>query len=123
MFLAMPFRWSAVTVDCHEPTVLAAFWAGLLGGEIIEPLPGWRRVESADRPALTFQPVPEPKRGKARLHLDLVVDDLDEAQERIVQLGGKSLDEHHEYPEGTVMVMADPEGNEFCIVRYAEPLT
>jgi predicted enzyme related to lactoylglutathione lyase len=115
----MPFRWSAVTVDCHDPAALVLFWAALLGGEITEPLPGCRRVQATDRPALTFQPVPEPKRGKARLHLDLVVDDLADAQEEIIRLGGKSLDQRHDYEEGTVMVMADPEGNEFCIVWYA----
>jgi Glyoxalase-like domain len=117
----MPFRWSAVTIDCVDPAFLASFWAALLGGEITVSLPGWRRLVPHDvlQPAITFQPVPEPKGGKTRIHLDLVVDDIADAQERIVRLGGRSLEQRHDYAEGVVVVMADPEGNEFCIVRYA----
>ena len=121
----MHARWSAVTVDCADPALLAAFWAALLGGEVTVPLPGWRRVgpHGDPRPAITFQPVPEPKRGKARLHLDLVVDDIERAQEEVVRLGGRPLHERHEYAEGVVVVMADPEGNELCLVSYTgDPL-
>lgn len=52
-----------------------------------------------------------------RLHLDLQVDDLSGALARVQRLGGSTLDQVHEYDEGTVVVVADVEGNEFCLVR------
>ena len=113
-------RLAAITVDCLDPCGLAAFWSALLGGEVSEPLPGWRRVAVPDgAPAITLQPVPEPKTGKTRIHLDVVVDDMVAAVEEIIALGGRWTGERHDYPEGTVLVMADPQGNEFCIVRYS----
>ena len=112
-------RLAAITVDCLDPHGLAAFWSALLGGELSEPLPGWRRVTLPDgAPAITLQPVPEPKAGKTRIHLDVVVDDMVAAVEEIIARGGRWTGERHDYPEGTVLVMADPEGNEFCLVRY-----
>ena len=112
-------RLSAITVDCHDPHRLAAFWAALLGGQVSEPLPGWRRVSLPDGgPAITLQPVPEPKVGKTRIHLDVVVGDIAHAVEEIIGRGGRGTGERHDYPEGSVLVMTDPEGNEFCIVRY-----
>jgi predicted enzyme related to lactoylglutathione lyase len=112
-------RLSGITVDCHDPLKLAAFWSALLGGRVAEPLPGWRRVALPDGgPVVTLQPVPEPKVGKARIHLDVVVADIAGAVGEITGLGGRWTGERHDYPEGTVLVMADPEGNEFCIVRY-----
>jgi predicted enzyme related to lactoylglutathione lyase len=112
-------RFAGVTVDCHDPQRLADFWGAVLGGPVSESLPGWRRVAPAGGgPVLTFQPVPEPKVGKARLHLDIAVDDADEAVDRIGGLGGRWTGERHDYAEGVVLVMADPEGNEFCVVQY-----
>jgi predicted enzyme related to lactoylglutathione lyase len=99
---------------------VSAFWAALFDAELREPLPGWRRLGplTEGAPALNFQPVPEPKRGKTRIHLDLRVDDLAAAVARVEELGGSDLGERHEYAEGSVVVMADPEGNEFCLVQY-----
>lgn len=98
---------------------VADFWARLFGAELRESLPGWRRLGplTAGGPVLTFQPVSEPKQGKTRLHLDLQVDDLPGAVLHVQRLGGHALDEVHEYDEGTVVVLADVEGNEFCLVR------
>jgi predicted enzyme related to lactoylglutathione lyase len=114
------FRWSGVTVDCAQPRLLAQFWAALLGRELSVPLPGWLRLGTVGQaqPVINFQPVPEPKHGKTRIHLDIVVDDLPEAVETVTRLGGRSLDRRHDYAEGTVLLMADPEGNEFCLVHY-----
>jgi predicted enzyme related to lactoylglutathione lyase len=113
-------RLGGITVDCSDPQALAAFWSALLGGAVSEPLPGWRRVALPDDgPVISLQPVPEPKAGKARIHLDVVVTaDLPAAVQEIIDSGGRWTGERHDYPEGTVLVMADPEGNEFCIVRY-----
>ncbi|MDT4892247.1 MAG: hypothetical protein QOE97_1282 [Pseudonocardiales bacterium] len=114
------FRWSAITVDCMRPDVVAPFWAGVLGGDLSIPLPGWLRLTppGGERPAITFQPVPEPKTGKARIHVDLAVDDIDTGIEAVRQLGGRPTGERHDYAEGVVVVMADPEGTEFCLVQY-----
>jgi predicted enzyme related to lactoylglutathione lyase len=114
------YRWSGVTIDCVEPRRLARFWSALLGRAEGPSEPGWVYLgERGDAlPRLVFQPVPEPKRGKTRIHLDITVDDLAEGMQRVVALGGSFTGERHDYDEGVVVVMADPEGNEFCLVQY-----
>jgi hypothetical protein len=114
------FHWSGITVDCVQPPVVAEFWAALLDRELSVPLPGWLRLgtRGAAEPVINFQPVPEPKRDKTRIHLDIAVDDVEQASATVLRLGGRSLHERHDYDEGTVLVMADPEGNEFCLVHY-----
>jgi predicted enzyme related to lactoylglutathione lyase len=112
--------WTAITIDCVDPARLAAFWGALLGREESPVLPGWRRLGRRGDPVpwINFQPVPEPKNGKVRIHLDLTVEDIDDGVRGVIDLGGSSLNERHEYDEGVVVVMADPEGNEFCLVQY-----
>ena len=112
-------EWIEVTIDCRNVGVVAEFWRQLLGlAPLDDPLPGWRRAASTvpGGPALTFQPVPEPKAGKTRVHLDLRTGDLVAAYARIRALGGDYTGEIHVYDEGTVAVMADPEGTEFCLL-------
>lgn len=72
-------------------------------------------------PHINFQPVSEVKTSKTRIHLDLWVDDLAEAAELVRQLGGAGPSAMHTYDSGTVAVMADPEGNEFCLVAHPAP--
>jgi predicted enzyme related to lactoylglutathione lyase len=112
--------WSGVTFDCLDPERVARFWAALLGREPGPSQDGW--VYLGDRgdahPRLVFQPVPEPKSGKARIHLDVTVEDIDEAIAVVTTLGGRFTGERHVYDEGVVVVMADPEDHEFCLVRY-----
>jgi predicted enzyme related to lactoylglutathione lyase len=67
-------------------------------------------------PVINIQPVPEEKVGKARVHLDLWVDDLAAAIARVEELGGSHTGEVHSEPEGIDAVMTDPEGTEFCLV-------
>lgn len=118
----MRTRWSGLTVDCLNPDRLAAFWGALLGRELEPGLPGWVQLKPRnDEPRINFQPVAQPNRGKVRIHLDVTVDDIDRAIERVLELGGRATGERHEYPEGTVVVLQDPEGHEFCIVRYQPP--
>ena len=112
-------RLHEITIDCQDVLTVARFWTELLGGELSEPLPGWRRLSAEGRPMLNFQPVPEPKVGKARVHLDLLTDDLAATLDRVVALGGRETGERHEYDEGTVVVLADPEGTEFCVCQYS----
>ncbi|MGH1565358.1 VOC family protein [Mumia sp. DW29H23] len=116
----MSATWSGVTVDCLDPQRLARFWSALLGREEGPTEPGWvylgRRGDTV--PRLVFQPVPEPKRGKTRIHLDVTVDDIEAGIAKVLALGGSSTGEQHAYDEGVVVVMRDPEGNEFCLAQY-----
>jgi predicted enzyme related to lactoylglutathione lyase len=114
--------WVGLTVDCADPDLLGTFWGSLLGLPVgaDDDLPGWVRLGTVGdlQPVINFQPVPEPKRGKTRIHLDVRVDDIDAAVALVEQLGGRSLDARYDYDAGVVMTMADPEGNEFCLVQY-----
>jgi predicted enzyme related to lactoylglutathione lyase len=116
----MPNHWSGVTFDCLDPQRVARFWGALLDRDPGPSEHGWvylgRRGDP--QPRLVFQPVKEPKRVKNRLHLDVTVDDLDAAIERVAALGGQPTGERHTYDEGIVVIMTDPEGHEFCLVQY-----
>ena len=116
-----PALWWAVTIDCHEPRRVAGFWAGLLATPIVEPgpdRPGWLRLQplAPHGPFLNFQPVPERKVGKLRLHLDVLVGDLESGAERVLTLGGTDTGRRETLPRGRIAVMLDPEGNEFCLL-------
>jgi predicted enzyme related to lactoylglutathione lyase len=71
-------------------------------------------------PHLAFQVVPETKVGKNRLHLDVNVDDLAAATTAAEQLGAQRLGGVVEEEDGRFQVMADPAGNEFCLVEWDE---
>lgn len=116
----MPNIVSGVTIDCVNPHRVARFWSALLGREPGPSQNGWVYLGRLDdpQPRLVFQPVPEPKAGKVRVHLDVTVDDVEEAIELVTALGGHATGERHDYEEGAVVVMADPEGHEFCLVQY-----
>jgi len=109
---------TSVTVDCSDPEKLAQFWGRLLA---LEVCPRHGRYVALRRPPLqtpelVFQPVPEPKRAKARLHLDVAVLDLVDATRRAVDLGA-TIAEDLDTGDETLRVLRDPEGNEFCLVR------
>ncbi|MDT0307489.1 VOC family protein [Streptomyces sp. DSM 44917] len=116
----MANRWVGVTVDCVDVERVAAFWSALLDRPRGPSRPGWvylgRREDPL--PRLVFQPVTESKRGKVRLHLDVAVDDIERGIAQVAALGGRSTGERHEYEQGVVVVMADPEDHEFCLVQY-----
>lgn len=116
----MPNVWSAVTIDCLDPDRVAQFWSALLQRQPGPTQGGWVYLgERGDpQPRLVFQPVSEPKRAKVRIHLDVAVDDIDRAVDLVISLGGRFTGERHDYDEGTVLVMADPEDHEFCLVQY-----
>ena len=117
----MANRWYGVTVDCADPDRLAAFWGALLGRAPSDEMEGegWATVGSRDdvQPRLTFQRVPEPRVGKVRLRLDVQVDDITAGVAEVERLGGRSTGERHDYDEGVVVVVTDPEGHEFCLVQ------
>jgi predicted enzyme related to lactoylglutathione lyase len=112
--------WSGVTIDCLDPERVARFWSALLGREPGPSEDGWVYLghRGDAQPRLVFQPVSEPKNGKVRIHLDVTVEDMDGAIDVATALGGRFSGERHDYDEGVVVVMADPEDNEFCLVQY-----
>jgi predicted enzyme related to lactoylglutathione lyase len=112
--------WSGVTIDCVDPVRVARFWSALLGREPGPAQDGWVYLgqRGDPQPRLVFQPVAEPRAGKVRIHLDITVDDIDEAMALVRDLGGRFTGERHDYDEGVVVVMTDPEDHEFCLVRY-----
>ncbi|MFF4031137.1 VOC family protein [Streptomyces sviceus] len=116
----MSNRWAGVTIDCLDVERTAGFWSALLDRPTMPSRPGWVYLGRPDdpQPRLTFQPVTEPKGGKVRLHLDVAVDDIDRGIDQVIALGGQFTGERHDYDEGVVVVMADPEGHEFCLVQY-----
>lgn len=119
-----------IVFDCHHPASLARFWAAALDGYAVAPyddeeLARLRELGVDDpeddptvlveaghgvQPRFFFQRVPEPKQVKNRVHLDLGADDPDAEIARLVGLGAVVLDERDEW-----VVLADPEGNEFCV--------
>jgi glyoxalase superfamily protein len=115
----MASRIYSVTTDAHDPAALAEFWRQALGYRIVHSRPDETCIEPADDPsdrcpALFFVPVPEGKVVKNRLHFDLAPDDQAAEVQRLVALGARRID----IGQGAVpwVVMADPEGNEFCVL-------
>jgi hypothetical protein len=127
----MASRLTEIVVDCRDPGRLAAFWAAALGYSVVrveeeqveiapweeEPPDLAERVRRApSAPTLVFVTVPEGKTAKNRLHPDVrPVDGSYEAEvERLIGLGARRAD----VGQGTVpwVVLADPEGNEFCVL-------
>lgn len=110
----------AITIDAADPRRLAEFWTALLGTEIETEIDDGRYIFLAGGvglPELCLQRVPEPKRTKNRVHLDLGVPDLEAATARVVELGGSWSDgEERVFQEFTWRTLTDPEGNEFDLV-------
>jgi Glyoxalase-like domain len=103
-----------VTFDCADALVVARFWAAALGTDMDEDSTSDKAfVEAAGwgGPNMWFNRVPEPKTAKNRLHLDLRAPDTIEAEvDRLVSLGATVV-----RADDGLTVMADPEGNEFCV--------
>ena len=116
---------SYITVDSVDPDALAPFWAGVLGVQVEDRIEDGEYVllgrTGEGIPGLAFQRVPEAKSGKVRIHLDLGVEDLDDATGRIEELGGRWLEPGITRRVGGYAwrCMADPEGNEFDIASNA----
>ena len=110
-------RLGQIVVDCGDPSRLARFWAELLGGEPVNRAHGWAHVEPPGGVRMSFQPVPERKDVKNRLHLDFEVDDIEAAVVKAVSLGATREGVVVTDEQGSFQVMRDPEGNEFCFVH------
>jgi predicted enzyme related to lactoylglutathione lyase len=116
-----------LTVDAEDPDKLADFWCEALGYEVTyrseEGEPDREvTIESSDRSGwrMLMLEVHDERRVKNRLHLDLRPDDQEAEVARLEKLGATRVD-IGQGPEVTWVVMADPEGNEFCILRPRRP--
>ena len=119
----MACRFSELVVDCHDPERLARFWCEVLGyrelsredGDIeIGPQNGF----GGPAPTLVFGRVSDPTPGKLRMHIDVNPTDRDQDAElqRLLDLGAVPADVGQTGEENW-HVLADPEGNEFCLLR------
>jgi Glyoxalase-like domain len=128
----MASRFTEIVVDCHDTEAQAVFWAAVLGYRVVDSSDGDVEIapwddEPADlaeqirrapiAPTLVFEPVPEGKTVKNRLHIDVSpIDRTQEAEvERLIALGARHVDIGQ--GEQSWVVLADPEGNEFCVLR------
>ena len=116
----MPAAVGYLVIDTTDPGKLAPFWCALLDVQVEETIGDGQFVVLArteDGLTVGFQQVPEAKSGKNRLHLDLVVEDLDASPAEVEGLGGRWLEpgDTHELEGFRWRCMADPDGNEFDI--------
>lgn len=124
----MACRISELVIDAHDPARLASFWCEALGFaeldrtdgsiEIGPPAIGFGGLQ----PTVVFSPYPTPKTGKLRLHFDVSPTDRDQEAElaRLIAAGARIADIGQTGDEGW-HVLADPEGNEFCLLRNRLP--
>jgi hypothetical protein len=124
-------RLHDVVVDSRHPASIARFWAAALDGYQVAPYdeaelarlrdegifdpeddPNVLVTAPGSQPRMFFQLVPESKVVKNRVHLDLRCDCLDDELERLSDLGASVVAEHDDH-----LVLADPEGNEFCLSK------
>jgi predicted enzyme related to lactoylglutathione lyase len=107
-----------LVLDCADPQGLAPFWSEALGygnagstgnyGVLVAP--------HGDRPKLLLQGVSEAKASKNRMHFDIETPDVDAEVARLESIGARRLEPTARHEHGTHwVVMADPEGNEFCV--------
>jgi catechol 2,3-dioxygenase-like lactoylglutathione lyase family enzyme len=132
----MSIRWYSVVVDCRDFVALSRWWAEALGWRVgyeaadevvLVPPHAFdeaRDIPPSERgPGLTFLSVPERKTAKNRLHIDLAPSP-DAGQEaevrRLEALGARRVDVGQDAAEVSWVVMADPEGNEFCVLSARE---
>jgi catechol 2,3-dioxygenase-like lactoylglutathione lyase family enzyme len=118
----MACRISELVIKCRDPQRLAAFWCEVLGFRVLNtdygavaaiPPEGFGGLQ----PTLIFIPTPEPRTGNVRLHFDVNATDRDQEGEleRLLNLGARPADVG-QTGEEPWRVLADPEGNEFCLL-------
>ena len=120
---------SELVLDAADPERLAAFWCEVLGYRVLERYEGGVQIGpeagfGGPQPTIVISPGAGPKRGKLRLHLDVSPTDRDQDAElaRLLAAGARPADVGQSGEESW-HVLADPEGNEFCLLRRRlEPL-
>jgi predicted enzyme related to lactoylglutathione lyase len=122
----MPLRLHHIVIDTYDLPRLARFWTQALGWKVLSERER-EIVIGADENApvgLCFMPVSDPKTTKNRVHLDLTTSagDRDKEIDRLLALGARRVD-IGQTGEESWTVLADPEGNELCVIRPKETLT
>ena len=120
----MACRITELVLDCRDPERLAGFWCEVLGWKVLDREGneaieiGPERGGDSGQPVLVLSASDDPKRDKLRLHLDVNATDRDQADEldRLLALGARPADVGQTGAESW-HVLADPEGNEFCLLR------
>jgi predicted enzyme related to lactoylglutathione lyase len=108
-----------LVLDCADPKLLAEFWSKALGYEIGGYAEQWGLLHGPrEGEVFLLQKVPEPKVGKNRMHIDVTASDIEAKAMELEGLGAKRLtpDPLTQFNSRWI-VMADPEGNEFCVCR------
>lgn len=125
MFMSENLRIQCITIDAHDLKKVATFWAAALDWKITFEDENEISLELLDEspevgriPDILFIKVPDDKVVKNRLHLDLRPQDQATEVSRLESLGAKKIEiGQSDYDGTTWVVMADPEGNEFCVLR------
>jgi catechol 2,3-dioxygenase-like lactoylglutathione lyase family enzyme len=124
---AVACRITELVLDCRDPERLAAFWCEVLGWKVLDREDGSVEIgpeggDAGPQPVMVFDVTDEPKRGKLRLHIDVNATDRDQAEEleRLLAIGARPADVG-QTGEESWHVLADPEGNEFCLLRRRVP--
>ena len=127
----MTVRIASVTFDCADAHTVGRFWSAALGRSLDPNASsdfaaigfagrrdkvGWAQVERDNDPTWMFTKSPESKVAKNRMHLDLMAPDVEAEVARLVEHGATRVADIEEYGY-TWTVMADPEGNEFCVAK------
>jgi predicted enzyme related to lactoylglutathione lyase len=117
----MPSRLAVVAVDALQPRLVADFWCAVLGWSVTEEDDSGVSIGPPDGsgPTIDVLVVPEAKTVKNRLHFDLRADGTTQSEEleRLLALGARRVDVG-QGPDVSWVVLADPEGNEFCLLSH-----
>jgi predicted enzyme related to lactoylglutathione lyase len=110
-------RFEAVTIDCRDKHALAAFWCALLGTTVRGEFGQYLGLHPTGEghPRLVFQQVADLSEGRSRAHLDLESHDVEADAAKAIALGGTLTQDVEDFGVRW-KVMADPEGNPFCLV-------
>ncbi len=113
----MELHVEMITFDCSDPATLAGWWAEHFGGVTHDLLADeFTVVTLAEGLQLGFQKVPDPTPGKNRVHLDFGAADVEEEVSRLTAAGAVEMGRHSFGEDFRWVVLADPEGNVFCVV-------
>ncbi|MEV5605436.1 VOC family protein [Streptomyces sp. NPDC052299] len=120
----MALRFHQLAVDAHDLPAQARFWCAALDWRVLYEDEDEIVIGAGESalPGICFLPVPEDKAVKNRLHIDLSPDDQAAEVERLIGLGARRI-EVGQPSDVTWVVLADPEGNEFCVLRPKKTLT
>jgi len=112
-----------LVLDCADPDKLAEFWSAAIDYTILGGAGNYVLLvdETGQQPKLLLQLVDEPKAGKNRMHFDIETPTVDEEVARLESIGARRIvDDAIEEHGNRWVVMADPEGNEFCVCNAGQ---